>query len=51
MTPRKFTEDHEATGVAVMHPSADQSCHKQRLSFVDRGARNAMRQGETHRLP
>jgi len=36
MTPWT-TEDRDATGVSVMHPSADKSCLWQRLSFAHRG--------------
>jgi hypothetical protein len=50
MTPLEPPEDHDASGVAIMHPSADQSCRKQRLSFVDRGAKTPCRCRKTHRL-
>jgi hypothetical protein len=50
MTLSNLTEDHGATRVAVMYPSADKSCSQQRLSFVDRGANAPSRLKETHRL-
>jgi len=51
MTPLNPVDNHDATGVAVMHSSPDKSCHRQRLSFVDRGARSAIPIWKTHRLP